>query len=364
MKHIIHAVRLSLFSMLGLIFLSSCTKTEQVDFEKEPQNKMIEYKIINSQQQLMGAIDQDQNTINIYIPYYLGVDYLVPQIKMDKGAILIDEKGEEINLDGGVEPVRVGDAVSYRVKGEDNAVRTYTLSLHFLPFNQELTASYTTAMTDTKTERKAATDPFKVYGNFASTSTFAHFTFTDKATGKKYKDFTKVISVAPSEAYYTMSVDIVPEAIAGNYEVELEHQGRTVKLPDMEIYYGMPFPSFFDNPKTYAVGDSITFIPSSFGSTSGQGVYLEIERAYMVILEPAKVPTGFPLSSFGKEIELKVASQNRREVKLLMPDLPNGTYQSTSNQILIYFDYAPNTGYGKGIRTGVFNTSFEITPKK
>jgi hypothetical protein len=56
--------------VIGIIFFSSSrTKTEIVEYEKEPQNKILEYKIINSQQTLYGTIDHDSNTIKVYIPY-------------------------------------------------------------------------------------------------------------------------------------------------------------------------------------------------------------------------------------------------------------------------------------------------------
>jgi len=56
-----------------------------------------------------------------------------------------------------------------------------------------------------------------------------------------------------------------------------------------------------------------------------------------------------------------VVSQTRREVKLLMPDLPLGQYQIDGNQMIMYFDY--NHSFGKDIRTVVINGNIEIKAK-
>lgn len=363
MKQVMHRIQLAFIGIVGFMTLLSCTKTKEVDFEKESQNRIVEFKITNSQQQLLGAIDQEKNTINVYIPYYLGLDMLVPAIKLDKGAKLVDEAGNEINLDGGVDPVWIGAEATYRVKGEDNVVRVYTMKQQFLPFNTPLKAGYTKAGTDTNPIESAPTYWFYVYGNFASTSTFARFTFTDKATGKVHKDFTNIVSVAPSADVYTMTVALVPEATAGDYKVEVEHQGRTTQLPDMKIVYRPPFPTFFNSstPKTYHVGDTLSIVPNAFGATSGQGVYVELDRVYLKFENVTKVPATFPASLMNTEIPVKVASQTRREVKLLLPELPLGQYQVDGNQMIMYFDYAHS--FGKDIRTVIMNGNIEIKAK-
>lgn len=363
MKQVILRFQIAVLAILGVITLFSCTKTEEIDYQKDPQNKIVEFKITNSQQQLLAAIDQEKNTINVYIPYYLGLDMLVPAIKLDKGAKLIDDKGDEINLDGGIDPIWVGTEATYRVKGEDNTIRTYKLTQQFLPFNTPLQAGYTKTAVDTNPIESAPTYWFYVYGNFASTSTYAKFTFTDKQSGKVYKDFTNIVSVAPSADTYTMTVALLPEAMAGEYKVEVEHQGRKTQLPDMKIVYRQPFPTFFNSsiPKTYHVGDTLSIIPNAFGAPSGQGVYVELDRVYLKFEDVTKIPATFPASLMNTEIPVKVVSQTRREVKLLMPDLPLGQYQIDGNQMIMYFDY--NHSFGKDIRTVVINGNIEIKAK-
>ena len=364
MKHVIYRIQLAFVALFGVMTLLSCTKTEEVEFEKESQNRIVEFKITNSQQQLLAAIDQAHNTINVYIPYYLGLDMLVPAIKLDKGAKLVDEKGEEINLDGGVDPVWVSDEPTlYRVKGADNTIRTYTMTQQFLPFNSPLQASYNKVLTDTNPTESAPTYWFYVYGNFASTSPVAKFTFTDKASGAVHKDFTKVVSVAPSADVYTMTVALLPEAMAGDYKVEVEHQGRKTQLPDMKIVYRPPFPTFFNSttPKIYHAGDTLSIVPNAFGSKSGEGVYVELDRVYLKMVDVTKVPDTFPASLMNAEIPVKVISQTRREVKLLMPELPLGNYQISGNQMIMYFDYAHS--FGKDIRTVIINGDIEFKAK-
>lgn len=365
MKQIIKLFAIPLLGLFGSLLLHSCSKTEVVAYEKESLNKILEFKITNSPQPLLGAIDHTRNSITIYIPYYLGIDYLVPALKLEEGAILIDEKGEEINLDGGVDPIRTGETAVYRVKGTDGTVRTYNVAPTFLPFNVPLQAGYTTTMVDTNPVSKIATAQFNVYGNFASTSTHAKFYFTDKTSGKVHHDFVSMVSVLPSEAYYTLTAQLLPEALAGDYKVEVEHQGRRAPLPDMKVTYSQPFPTFFSSTASYAIGDTITFTPSSFGMVGSQGVYLELDRVYLVIQkQDATVPAGFPAALYDQQIAFPVVKQTRREVKVIVPEIPTGMYGSTAYGMVFYFDYADHTGFGKGIRTGVVDKSFEIKPKK
>lgn len=361
MKKIIQHIQLAVIATLGFMTLFSCEK-EYIDYPKDSQNKIIEFKITNSQQQLLGAIDQEKNTISVYIPYYLGLDMLVPSIKLDKGAKLIDQAGEEINLDGGVDPIWLGTDATYRVKSEDGIIRTYTLTQQFLPFNKPLQASYTAAGNDSKSTESAPSYRFNVYGNFASTSNYAKFTFTDKATGKVYTDFTKIVSVEPSADLYNMTVLIVHEALAGDYKVEVEHQGRKTQLPDMKIIYRNPFPTYFTyhTPSSYAIGDTLSIKPYNFAG-HGEGVYVEIDRVYLKFDNVTKVPSTFPASLMNTEIPVKVISQTRREVKLIMPELPIGHYTIGKEEMLMLFDYQHS--FGKDKRTVVFEGDIEIKAK-
>lgn len=351
--------------IITLLIFSACTKTEVAPYDREPLNKILEYKITNSKQDLLGAIDNQTNNITVYIPYYLGIDFLTPTISLDKGAILIDANGNEINLDGGVDPIALGDTVTYNVKGTDNKVRTYTVIQKFLPLNEVLKASYMATMEPTAIT-KNATDRFNIYGNFGSTSTSAKYIFTDKVSGKSYDNFVKTISLQPSASYYTVTAQLEPESLAGSYRVEIQHQGRKTQLPDMDIKYSLPFPTFFGTTtSSYAVGDTITFTPSTFGILGGEGVYLELDRVYAIFTPAVEFPAGFPSELINKQIEFKVAEQTRRHVKVIVPsELPVGLYKNTnSNNLNFFFDYASHTNYEKGIRTGVAGNTFEIKAK-
>ena len=77
---------LTLFAVLGIY---SCKKTEFVDYERQPLNRILEYNITNAKQLLQGAIDQRTSVITVYIPYYLSIDHLIADIKLDEGAVLL-----------------------------------------------------------------------------------------------------------------------------------------------------------------------------------------------------------------------------------------------------------------------------------
>ncbi len=101
---------------------------------KIPANTILEYKVTNAADTLYGAIDNIKNTITLYIPYYVGIDHVVPVIKIAGDAKLLDSAGNEINLDGGIAPVPVdATGYTYTVLGSDNSKRTYTLLLQIAP---------------------------------------------------------------------------------------------------------------------------------------------------------------------------------------------------------------------------------------
>lgn len=331
--------------MLMLVGVSSCTKTEYTDYEEKQLNRILEYRVTNSQQELFGAIDNKNNTITVYIPYYSGIEYLNAEIKLDEGATLLDSTGKEINLDGGLDPVKVNAdsvTVDYTVVPATGEKRTYTLIQKVMPLDDELHLRYANlqggttlipAEDDSAWERPVNSRLY-IVGNFESTSTNAKFILTDKATGKEYDDIIQAVEVIPGDNYYAMETHVSPEALPGEYTVHMEHQGRSTSLPDLTLFLQKyPPATSFLTSDSFAAGDTITFgVYAYHAQDQFTGVYKPVKRVYAKIRSAEavpgdfSVPKGFPADLYDKEVEMEVLSQTRTEIKAVFPDLPVGTY--------------------------------------
>lgn len=350
--------------MVSVVLIPSCTKTEYVDYEKEIQNRIAEYKITNAQQPLFGAIDNDNNIITIYIPYYLGLEHLIPAITLEnKNATIFDEDGKEILLnEDGAEPVTLGtDTVKYTVKSVDGISRTYAVVQKILPHPEALVANYS-AFTGTILTRPVNAR-LTVLGNFESTSLNGKFYLTDKTTGEVHDDWVTINDITAANQYQ-LTANILAKANAGEYNVRLEHQGRTVNLPDLNLKFQKATVASFLSSASFAPGDTVSF-PTyvNWHQDATVSVFLPVKKAYIKLTKGRITPpAGFPESLYDTPIEMKIVSQSRTELKAIFPQMPAGTYtgntstsatidgyiQLTAAGLGFYADFEESTGWGNG----------------
>lgn len=347
--------KLCLFLLL-LTGVASCTKTEYIDYEKSQLNRILSYKITNTEQELAGAINQEKGTITLYVPYYYSIEYLMADIKLDEGATLYNAEGEEINLDGGLEPVQLGaDTVKYTVKSESGTSRNYLLIQKILPYGQALSVTVTGATDATTLLEKPVNGRLTLSGNFESNSTNAKFTFTNRSTGEKHYDYASAFSVTPG-TLYTMLVDISPNAMAGEYDVQMEHQGRVANLNPLKLYYRRPYITQITSSMHYAAGDTIEFaVNRAIPADDRYGtVFIGLKNLYARVAgDPLTyntlipntttryTPEGFPLELLNKNVPMKIVSATRTLVKAIYPELPIGFY--------------PNSGWGAEATGSVYH---------
>lgn len=364
--------------------LFACKKTEVVPFERTPGNTIQEYRVTNAAATLFGAIDNLKNTITLYIPYYIGIEYVVPEIKIDKDAKLVDAAGNTINLDGGILPVPI-DTIGYQytVVSSDNSTRKYTLIMQIAPHPDSLKAGYSfvaagsTEIAYNASIERVVSGRLPIYGNFGSTSTNAKFTLTNQATGKTYSNLLTTYDITPGAAYYTLQVDISPEADSGYYNVEMTHQGRTAKLPPIHLIYRKPKFTNLKSTSVYAPGDTVVFAAQIRSINDAlNGNVIGLDRVYMKFVKSGfnfggSYPTTFPESLWGQELEMKVLSVSRTEIKAVFPELPAGVagpyiYSFTLDYpgIGFYFDFKDETGWGKNNMLATIGRLFTISEKK
>lgn len=362
-----HSLRQYILQTIGLLIISftflTCTKTEYIDYEPEAHNRILSYRVTNSTQEIFGVIDNDDNTVTVYLPYYTGISFLDVEIKVDEGAILLDSLGKTINLDGGLEPVSVGDTVKYMVESSSGERRTYTVVQKIVAHSDPLTVTYVASLNESGILEKPVHSVLTLSGNFESIGTHAKFYFKDKSTGVVYDDFVSVQSVEPSTPQYIMTLHILPTALAGQYEVTMEHQGRRATLPDIHLRYSIGIHGFFLSTTQFAPGEEIVFTAIGYQDNDAyNGIYTGLERIYIKLDKDHlyEVPGGFPEELYGQKIPLEIISWNRSEIRAKFPTLPKGVYKGSYQWGSIfpnigyigfgfYFDFDEQSGWGKDV---------------
>ncbi|MBE8719968.1 hypothetical protein [Sphingobacterium pedocola] len=359
------------------LFLA-CTKTELVDYQKEEKNRILEYKIKTATGELLGAIDNDNNTITVYIPYFISLSVLDATIKLDEGASLLDVEGELINLDGGLEPIPLGQNTKYIVESSTGARRSYTVIQKIAAHSSPLTVSYIGAVEGVTLE-KPVHSLLRLTGNFESTNTQAKFYFKDKLTGKTHDDFVSINNIVSGSPNYVMTINILPTALAGEYEVSMEHLGRKTNLPDIKLKYTPGIPGFFLSTTKYAPGEEMILKAEGYGLLNGavydnnNGVFIGLKRVYLK-MDKAYVyltPEGFSEDLYNKEIPLEIISWNRSEVRVKFPNLPQGKYGTfyafgkyfpfiTDIGMGFYFDFDEQTNWGNGVLLSGISSTLEV----
>ncbi len=370
MKHINIRFSFGWIMLLGIVLGQSCTKNELTPYEREPLNKILEYKVTNNPQHMMGAISQEDNTIKIYIPYYTNLDYLVASIKLDEGATLLRVDSTEINLlEDELDPVTVGDTVQYIVRSATGEYRTYTLTQEILPHSTPLQIlGYANAANTGAYGFKLhapnegvysvnANKVFYLFGNFLSSSRLGSFTLTNEETGETFKDYVNIVSVEPqADNNYVMTARISPQVAHGTYQVSLEHQGRTTALSPLAINYKLFYGTNYSSSTSFAQGDTITFEALDATYSKPTRIYTRINRS----TRDGDVPPNFPENLYGQELEMKVVSSSRTQIKAILPDIPAGIYRNYGQNVINFLavfseeeGFEENTAFNQEVKIGI-----------
>lgn len=327
--------------LLSILFaVQACKKIENIAYEKEDLNKITSFKISNTSQELYGAIDQTMGIITVYIPYYLSLDYLTPIITVDEGATVYDQNGNLLVLNEDLEPIKIDTdiTIKYTVKSSTGTAKSYTIVQVITPYKDPLSVKVSGVDDVATLLEKPVYSLITLVGNFESVSKNAQFIFTNRQTGVVYHDFATVNSITPGNEY-TMIATISPEALAGEYDVKLVHQGRSVNINPIKLYYQAYSAYIWPSTTSYAPGDTLTFSASP-GTNSAfvngdiyAGVFVGVKSAYVKIY---KATTTVSLNSgetlddswYDRPIEMKIAGYTRTNLKLIVPELPAGAYLS------------------------------------
>jgi hypothetical protein len=284
------------FLLAGLIAVfTACKKTITPD--PIPQNKILEYSVVNVQDTVIyGAIDNIENTITVYIPYYYGLAVIEPKIILDANASLT------------VTPQPVSIATTgqtYTVKGGDGTTRTYKLSIV-----AQNTPGLTLGWLDTNPRVIPNGQIPLISGNFLTLSTATlNITMVDRRTQKTVlPDLSTAKIITNSGSFgdtYIMYAKLPIDIDSGYYNVQVDFLGHSAQMTTpLHVDYNIPQVATTFSTQTVAAGDSITFInnddvfidPKSVKATIKGQVYdfpiSTSTRTKIVVKVPAGLPAG------------------------------------------------------------------------
>lgn len=118
--------RRGMASLFMIAAVTACTKKETIDAP----NRIVEFKISNvpeGKAPVYGAINDNDNTITAYLPFYYQLPVIIPEIIVSAGATVSPESGSVVN--DLLEAFKTGKKLMYTVKPVNGPERVYTLTL-------------------------------------------------------------------------------------------------------------------------------------------------------------------------------------------------------------------------------------------
>jgi hypothetical protein len=278
---------------------AACKKT--IYPEPLPQNKILEYKVVNVQDTVIyGAIDNIENTITVYVPYYYGLSVIEPKITLDANASLATTP-QPVSID-------VTDQ-TYIVKGSDGTTRTYKLTIV-----QQNTPNLILSWVSSSPRAIPNGQIPLISGNFLTLSTATlNITLVDPVKNKTvYPDLSSATIIINSANFgdtYMMYAKLPIDIDSGYYNVQIGFLGHTVKMDKtLHVDYNIPQigPTF--DTQTVAPGDSLSFVNNndvfidlkSVKATLGGQVYdfpIETSTRQKIVI---KVPENLPVGNWGR----------------------------------------------------------------
>jgi len=300
-----------LYSILSFLFLglllTRCTKTEELALL--PADKILEYKVTNlpNDDVIYGAIDNEANTITVYLPYYYGLLVIDPTIKVANGASLTEE----------ILPVKTDEKKqTYTVKSATGTTRTYSLQIK-LQSTPSFEATFASTSSISLTKGPGGAFP-AINGTFMHTNpALVGIALINQETKERYKMATPNSLKVSGNVGYQLSYtgtereNRIPSDIkAGTYDVEVTNINHTITLANpLKITYRQP-----------------DVILSLLGLNLAKNKDWTIKAGLdKVILDR----TAIIMTLNGKDYPLTIKSYNRTEMTVSLPaTLPIGTFDN------------------------------------
>lgn len=265
---------------------------------------MTTYKVTNlADTVIYGAIDNIENTITVYVPFYYGMSVIDPTITLDAGATLTEE----------AEPVSVTDTTqTYTVKGRDGSTRIYKLKIvQNSTFPLNLIWAYTLGINPELTPNAQ----FNILGDFGGTSIATlSVAIISRATGDTLiPDSNQPLSIQLTTASgfpqtYMLSGYLPLNTDSGYYDIAIGYLGqRQVMNKPLHVHYNVPGLAPIWEVITVAQGGEISFNASNLfinpvsveTTLNGVTYSLTIQSTTTRKILKVKLPNNFPAGNWG-----------------------------------------------------------------
>lgn len=122
-----HKKLLYICSAIVFFSIASCTETETIAPPELASNRILEYKVVNTSETIYGAINEEEQMITVYLPYYYYLTILQAEVSISDGATIVPESGTYIeNL---VDVIKGDSTVVYTVTDTDGNAVDYQLQV-------------------------------------------------------------------------------------------------------------------------------------------------------------------------------------------------------------------------------------------
>lgn len=291
--------------MLTVATLAACKKT--IGLDPLPTNKITEFKVAVSDQNLFAAIDETDKTITLYLPYYYELDVIEPVIKLSDGA----------KLSEAILPVEVSDTKkTYTVIGADQTTSTYKL---IIKQNQEAPLVLTELSTATSIANiSIGGADIALQGNFNVSDIKKIKAYLVDANNKEYEFLASpsfgvpgvTASMIGTTKTYTYGKLMAPQTLEpGAYKIRVKVQALTAEMKfPVNVVYGRPGINY--GPVTAKQGGTFKILTSTT-------VFNDFKEFYIMVN--------------GQKTLLPIVSFTRTEAIIRIPDtVPPGLYTPTA----------------------------------
>ncbi|WP_316829103.1 hypothetical protein [Pedobacter miscanthi] len=292
--------------ILTVATLTACKKT--VGLDPLPANKITEFKVVVSDGNIFGAIDETDKTITLYLPYYYELDVIEPVIKLSTGAKLSET----------LAPVEVLDTKkTYTVIAANQSTSTYTL---IIKLNQVAPLVITELSTGTTTSNMSIGGAdIALQGNFNVSDIKKIKAYLVDANNKEYEFLASpsfgapgiTVSMIGSSKIYTYGRLMAPQTLEpGTYKIRVKVQALTAEMKyPVNVVYGRPGINY--GPVTVKQGETFKVVSSTT-------VFNDFREFYIMVN--------------GQKTLLPIVSYTRTEAVIRVPDsVPPGAYTPTAS---------------------------------
>jgi hypothetical protein len=115
----------SYYALLALGLLAACSDTETVEPPAQRADRILTYEVSNTADPIYGAVNDQDSTIRVYLPYFYYLSVLEGTVTVPTGTTVTPASGTLLK---NVPAIAKGDTtVYYDVKAEDGSSKRYRL---------------------------------------------------------------------------------------------------------------------------------------------------------------------------------------------------------------------------------------------